>query len=107
MKKITADCPDFDAEKAWKEIESHKSNKHEKLDLDELDSISGGADRDWQKDGCAATCEWTSWCFSNDLCSVFDITYDNIWATCPNKEEHLFNSRLCVKCGYYKGDCPV
>ena len=66
VKKITADRPDFDAEKAWKEIESHKSDKHEKLNFDELDSISGGADRDWQKDGCAATCEWNSWCGSND-----------------------------------------
>ena len=49
VKEIVADYPDIDAHKVWKEIQGHKSDKNEKLDLDELDFVSGGADRDWQK----------------------------------------------------------
>lgn len=74
----------------------------EKLDLEELDAVSGGADRDWKEDGCAASCEWTSWCCSDDLCSVFDVTHDNFWACCPNHEPHPFNDRKCVKAGITK-----
>ena len=91
---------DIDAERAWQEIESHRSSRNEKLDLGELDAVSGGADRDWKKDGCAATCEASSWCGSNDYCMIWDVTYDNFWACCPDGHEHVFQNRVCVRCGY-------
>ena len=101
VKEILKERSDIDAERVWKEIENHRSGKKEKLDLDELDAVAGGADRDWQKDGCAATCEWQSWCWSNDNCIAFDVTYDNFWRTCPDGHEHVFNdAKVCTRCGY-------
>ena len=103
VKSALADCPDMDAERVWQEIERHVSAKSEKLDLNELDAVSGGADRDWTKDGCAATCEPSSWCGSNDWCTYWDVTYDNFWATCPDGSQHQWDSGagyVCVKCGY-------
>ena len=103
VKDILKDHPECDAERVFQEIESHRSSKSEKLDLDELDAVSGGADRDWQKDGCAATCEPKSWCGSNDFCYCWDVTYDNFWATCPDGHDHMFElGNICVRCGYSK-----
>ena len=56
---------------------AQKQKEDQELSLDELEAVSGGADRDWLKDGCAATAEWKSWCDSNDACMVWDVTYDN------------------------------
>ncbi|MBQ2070525.1 MAG: hypothetical protein II467_06315 [Bacilli bacterium] len=67
----------MDPSKVYEEISRRKKENSQKLDLDELDAVSGGADRDWSKQGCAATCEEGSWCWSNDRCSIFDVTYDN------------------------------
>ena len=103
VKELLSGRPDLDAERIWQEIEKHRSGKNEKLDLDELDSVSGGADRDWRRNGCAATCEWDSWCWSNDSCMVWDVTYDNFWITCPDGHEHVYEgTRFCVRCGYKK-----
>ena len=100
-KEILKGREDIDAERAWREIENHRSSKSERLDFEELDAVSGGADRDWEKDGCAATCEWTSWCGSNDNCVFFDVTYSNFWRTCPDGHDHVFdNDGNCVRCGY-------
>ena len=102
-KELLSSCPDLDAEKIWQEIEKHRSMKNEKLDLEELDAVNGGADRDWTKDGCAATCEWDSWCWSNDSCMVWDVTYDNFWVHCPDGHDHVYEGSLfCVRCGYKK-----
>ena len=101
VKSILPDASASDSEKIWAEIERHRSNKSEKLDLDELDSVSGGADRDWKRDGCAATCENKSWCWSNDFCMVWDVTYDNYWVCCPDGHDHVYEgTRVCVRCGY-------
>jgi len=103
VKEILKDHPKLKAEEIWKELEKHESSKSEKLDLDELDAVSGGADRDWTKDGCAATCESGSWCGSNDWCNIWDVTYDNFWATCPDGSQHEWDRNagyVCVKCGY-------
>lgn len=67
--------------------------------MEEFDSISGGSDRDWPKDGCVAACERFSWCGSNDQCFIWDATYDNLWATCPDEHEHVFDGNHCVRCG--------
>ena len=93
-----------DAEQLWREIEKHRSGQSEKLDLNELDAVSGGADRSWTKDGCAATCEYESWCGSNDFCYCFDVTYDDFWATCPDGHKHVYEHGQCVRCGYLRHD---
>ena len=61
------------AENLWKEIQHFK----QKISVEELEAVSGGADRDYLKDGCAATVEADSWCGSNDSCSIWSVTYDN------------------------------
>ena len=100
VKEILKGNSNIDPERVWKENERHRSLAHEKLDLNELDAVSGGADRDWKRDGCAATCEVGSWCSSNDYCVIWDVTYDNFWATCPDGHEHVFENCVCVRCGY-------
>ena len=71
----------IDADRVWQEIERHRSQANERLDLNELSAVSGGAGRDWPTEGCAATCEESSWCWSNDACSIFDVVYDRFWWT--------------------------
>ena len=68
----------------WNEISSHRKDKE--LSLDELEAVSGGADRDWLTDGCAATVEPKSWCITNDSCILRDVTYIHEPANinCPN-----------------------
>ena len=60
--EITAE----EAEHIFKKAQEKKADKE--LSLDELDAVSGGEDRDWAADGCAATVEYGSWCRSNDMC---------------------------------------
>ena len=62
----------------WKELTHKRETDGMELSPDELESISGGADRDWERDGCAASCEAGSWCWSNDKCIHWEITYDNM-----------------------------
>ena len=47
VKGSLSECPDLDAERIRQENENHHSGKHENLDLDELDAVSGGSGRDW------------------------------------------------------------
>ena len=104
VKDILKDCSDLEAEHIYQEIEHHRSLQKEKLDLDELDAVSGGSDRNWVKDGCAATCEEGSWCWSNDKCEIWDVTYSDFWSKCPDGHEHeydVFNT--CVRCGHVAG----
>ena len=80
---------DLTEEQAAELLEKAKAHTLDKeLSAEELEAVSGGADRDWLKDGCAATVEPGSWCGSNDSCSIWDVTYDNE----PSKH-------LCPKCG--------
>ena len=105
-KDILADRPDLDAKRIYEEIENHRSGRNERLDLEELDAVSGGADRDWKKDGCAATCEAGSWCGSNDYCMIWDVTYDNFWVCCPDGHDHVFNFDKCTRCGFVRDHVP-
>ena len=98
------DFPDIDASQVYQELQRHRSGEAERLDLNELDAVSGGADRSWTKDGCAATCEYNSWCGSNDFCYCFDVTYDDFWATCPDGHKHVYEHGQCVRCGYLRHD---
>ena len=62
------------------------------LSLDELEAVSGGADRNWVTEGCAATVEYGSWCGSNDKCMVLDVTYDfqPTEHLCPNCGKNMY-----------------
>ena len=106
VKNIASEVPGLDVERAWAEVERHRSDRSEKLDLNELDAVSGGADRDWVKDGCAATCEASSWCGSNDFCMIWDVTYDNFWAKCPDGHDHVFKDDVCTRCGFIRDHIP-
>lgn len=90
------------------------------LSTDELEAVSGGTDRDWATDGCAATVEPGSWCGTNDNCVAIYVTYDHEpeKETCPEcgsfmyiyhtntvhagSESKEFNYYRCPKCGYEK-----
>ena len=102
VQTILGENSGLDINQVWKEIEKHRYAKSEKLDLSELDAVSGGA-RDWRKEGCAATCEPGSWCGSNDFCHVWDVTYDYFWDCCPDGHAHDFVDNVCARCGYHKG----
>ena len=95
-----------DAEQLWNELKQMKESLGQEIDDDEMDAVAGGADMDWVKDGCAATCEYESWCSSNDYCISFSVTYDNFWKTCPGGTPHDYRwlglraGWVCKKCGY-------
>ena len=97
-KEILNGHADIDPERVWEEIERHRSNWNEKLDLNELDAVAGGA-RDYAKEGCAATVEVGSWCWSNDHCMHWDVTYVNLWSVCPDLKPHEFVNGKCRRCG--------
>ena len=84
--EITAE----EAEHIFKKAQEKKADKE--LSLDELDAVSGGEDRDWVLDGCAATVEYGSHCGSNDMCYKFDVTYDHEPTSylCPNCGQHMY-----------------
>jgi hypothetical protein len=88
------------AEHILQEFKRRRTEGKRKLDLDEMDAVAGGADRNWAKDGCAATCEWGSWCGSNDYCYLFSVTYDDYYITCPDGHQHEFKDKVCQRCGY-------
>ena len=108
MKASGKDISQEDAERLFKEIEIHKNDSE--LSVEELEAVSGGADRDWITDGCAATVEYGSWCWSNDACGLDDVTYSHkpqkdLCPTCKinlyicdstTKQEVL----KCPRCGY-------
>ncbi len=95
-----------DAERVLQEVAHHQVDTQ--LSLDELESVSGGKQLDWLVDGCAATVEAGSRCWTNDACSLVDVTYKNRpIQSCPvcdgvmylyenNREIRIFK---CVNCG--------
>ena len=78
-------------DRVWREIEAHRpADRLEDVD-DEPEAVSGGADRDWEKDGCSASVEEGSWCGSYDKCNFWDVTCDN-FDPCPKAGRHIGNS---------------
>ena len=77
-----------DAERLWEEILRKREKDGKELSLDELEAVSGG--RDYETEGCAATVEPDSWCWSDDYCTFIDVTYDNPPA------------KVCPYCGGYQ-----
>ena len=93
-----------EAEQIWNELQNRRpAATKTSLDDEELESVAGGADRDFSSDGCAATVEEGSWCGSNDYCNLFDVTYTN-FDPCPQGGNHEWTKvrgtlRRCAKCG--------
>lgn len=82
-----------DVEKLWAEITKHREQEGKELSPDELGAVAGGAirNRDYLKEGCAATVEPHSTCWGTDGgCLAINIDYTN-WPC---------NTR-CPKCGRY------
>ena len=89
LKADGQEIPPEGAARLWEEIKKARKQNGKELSPDELEAVSGGADRDWLEVGCAATVEPGSWCGSNDWCAIIDVTYVNS----PN--------RVCPYCGGY------
>ena len=96
-----------DAAHLWEEIERKRNADGKELSPDELEAVSGGSNRDFLKDGCAATVEPGSWCWSDDSCAWVDVKYDNEpVGYCPycggrqvvNDGDGVVIYRLCTIC---------
>ena len=72
------------AERIWQELAHQRASDDKELSLNELEAVAGGT-RDWVTEGCAATVEPGSWCWSNDHCAVVVEHYDNtpVSVNCP------------------------
>ena len=63
------------AKHLWEELNRKREANGGKLSLDELEAVSGGADRDWLTEGCA-NLTTTSYCWTGlDYCDLWDVTY--------------------------------
>ena len=90
---IKAAGEEITAEEAAQLFEKAQAKKTDReLSLDELEAVSGGADRNWVTEGCAGTVEYGSWCGSNDKCIVWDVTYDfePTGNLCPNCGKNMY-----------------
>ena len=93
MEIVRAAGEEITAEEAAQLFEKAQAKKTGKeLSLDEMEAVSGGADRNWVTDGCAATVEYGSRCRSNDRCIYFDVTYDfqPTSTLCPNCGQNMY-----------------
>lgn len=82
-----------DAAEIWTEITKYNEQEGKELSLDELEAVAGGAirNRDYLKEGCAATVEPHSRCWGTDGgCLAINVDYTN-WP-CDTR---------CPKCGRY------
>ena len=76
-----------DAERLWEEILRKREKDGKELSLDELEAVSGG--RDYETEGCAATVEPDSLCWSDDECFLDEVSY-----------QHPPRKKLCPRCGH-------
>lgn len=75
-----------DARCVYEKAVARRSNEEE-FSLEELEAVAGGV-RDYYTEGCAATVEAGSWCWSNDRCGTWDVVY-NVYPI----------DRTCKACG--------
>ena len=80
--EITAE----EAERFYEKVQDKKTDRE--LSLDELEAVAGGEDRDWLRDGCAATVEAGSDCYGTDMCGLWPVIY-----------EHRPTRHKCSVCG--------
>ena len=93
MEIVQAAGEEITAEEAAQLFEKAQAKKTDKeLSLDELEAVSGGSDRNWVTDGCAATVEYGSWCGLNDDCCEWWVTYDfgPTSTLCPNCGKNMY-----------------
>ena len=69
------------------EVEKANAENRE-LSPDEMAAVAGGEDRDWLRDGCAATVEAGSDCYGTDMCGLWPVIY-----------EHRPTRHKCSVCG--------
>ena len=103
LKSVGGD--DTSAEQLWKDITDRREGKE--LSAEELETVTGGADRYWPTDGCAATVEPESICWTDDECIKWDVVYDKGPTTkrCPKCGSHYYVTDSSPKHNVYK--CPV
>ena len=70
---------------------------------EELDAVSGG--RNWLKEGCSATVEPGSWCWTDDACFIWDTVYTNkptcYCSKCGGVMYEYFPEMFrCIDCGH-------
>ena len=80
--EITAE----EAERFYEKVQDKKTDRE--LSPDEMAAVAGGEDRDWLRDGCAATVEGGSDCYGTDMCGLWPVTY-----------EHRPTRHKCSVCG--------
>ena len=113
-REITAE----DAAKLWNEITKCRDQEGKALSPNELEAVSGGVDRDWLTDGCAATVEPGSDCWGTDYCVWLPVTYEHkpVDSICPVCGTYLYLAEVnygrtfsgetyryrCKTCGYEK-----
>ena len=109
---LKADGQTFHPEEAarlWEEITRMRERAGKELSLDELEAVSGG--RDYETEGCAATVEPNSLCWSDDRCYIDEVSYSHTPCniTCPRcgygiatyQYTHLFTDHYwCQGCHY-------
>ena len=94
---------------AKKELCRSDSAEVVELDLADMDNAAGGS-RDWVTQGCAATVEYGSACWSNDNCLLLDVTYTHApsYYKCENCGNTMFRDKSYVDHGMPKirYQCP-
>ena len=80
--EITAE----EVERFYEKVQDKKTDRE--LSLDELEAVAGGEDRDWLRDGCAATVAAGSDCYGTDMCGLWPVIY-----------EHRPTRHKCSVCG--------
>ena len=92
-KELTAE----DTAHLWEEVVKHREQAGQELSMDELDAVSGGSVSDWEwgddnidwlVEGCYATVEAGSWCWSSDRCYSIEVQYI-----------HTPSKIICSECG--------
>jgi len=113
------DATKEDAERIFEELKKH--SEFREVSEDEMEAVSGGfynegglaSSRDWATEGCAATVEVGSWCWSNDKCLFVTNSYVNPPAKtrCPACGGQMYTYdktgvsvqakyyRRCINCG--------
>ena len=94
-----------EASEFWKEIEAHKGAPDiQKVDDEELEAVSGGADRDWATQGCLSTASSDQKCPTYDYCTFWDTTYDNYLPCVDGKYSHDWDApyKEMIDRGWYQ-----
>ena len=84
-----------DAAFVWEKLQAKKAEGAlSEVDDDELEAVSGGADRDWEKDGCRSSTD-LSFCWVSDSCLDIWTTYSN-YDPCPKGGKHEWQEKVLI-----------